>query len=223
MRAEGKMEKLRIEEIEKIYKDRIPEAQGPYLFFSVMVPLVERNGELFLLFEVRSEDLRVQPGQICFPGGRMEPGETPEQCAVRETCEELGLQPGHIRVIAQLDFIHTYSNFTMYPFLGVIEEEGCRNVSANEEEVKEIFFVPLSWFFQNEPAIFELDVVPRVPEDFPYEKIDSTKEYKWRKGTTAIPVYRYHQYAIWGLTASITRHLIETLCDCLPGKPLYVE
>ena len=217
------MKKLQIEDFEKVYKDRAPETQGPYLFFSVMVPLVERDGELCLLYEVRSEDLRTQPGQICFPGGRMEAGETPEQCAIRETCEELGLASEHIRVIAQLDYIHTYSNFTMYPFLGVIDYEICRQTMANEDEVKEIFFVPLSWFLENRPVVFDLEVVPKVPEDFPYETIDSTEEYKWRKGKTAIPVYRYENYAIWGLTASITQHLLEVVCSCLSGETPFVE
>ena len=161
--------------------------------------------------EVRSEDLKVQPGQICFPGGRIEEGETPEQCAVRETCEELNLTPDVIRVITQLDYLHTYSNFTMYPFLGVIDYETCRNTIASKDEVKEIFFVPLSWFLENKPLSFELEVLPKPPEDFPYEIIDSNKDYNWRKGTTMVPVYRYDKWSIWGLTANITSHLIEVI------------
>ena len=205
------MRNLGLKDFEDAFTARTPKPMGPYQFYSVLVPLVERQGELCLLYEVRSEDLKVQPGQICFPGGRIEEGETPEQCAVRETCEELNLKPDVIRVIAQLDYLHTYSNFTMYPFLGVIDYEICRNTIASKDEVKEIFFVPLSWFLKNDPLSFELEVLPKPPEDFPYEIIDSNKDYNWRKGTTRVPVYRYDKWSIWGLTANITSHLIEVI------------
>lgn len=207
------MKKFRIKDFEDVFTARTAKPQGLYRFYSVLVPLVERRGEICLLYEVRSEDLKMQPGQICFPGGRIEEGETPEQCAVRETCEELNLTPDVIRLIAPLDYLHTYSNFTMYPFLGVIDYETCRNTIASKDEVKEIFFVPLSWFLKNEPLTFELEVQPKAPEDFPYEQIDSDKDYNWRKGTTTIPVYRYKKWSIWGLTANITSHLIEVIKD----------
>ena len=53
--------------------------------YAVLVPLVEHDGELSVLYEVRAATLRRQPGEVCFPGGRMEPGETPEVSALRET------------------------------------------------------------------------------------------------------------------------------------------
>ncbi len=207
----SEMKKLMIDDVEKIFKGWAPKPQGPYHFYSVLVPLIEKNDELVLLFEVRSEDLKVQPGQICFPGGRIEEGETREECAVRETCEELKLEPDAIRVISPLDYLHTYSNYTMYPFLGVLNQEACDALRPNEDEVKEIFFVPLAWFLENPPVSFEMDVLPHVPEDFPYEKINSTSDYKWRKGVTTIPVYRYQDRSIWGLTALIIKDLTEKL------------
>ena len=64
------------------------DATGQY---SVLVPLVEREGGLSLLYEVRAGSLRRQPGEVCFPGGRLEGAESPEECALRETWEELGI------------------------------------------------------------------------------------------------------------------------------------
>ena len=55
---------------------------------AVLVPLIRHNGENCLLFEVRSPALKWQPGEVCFPGGRMEPGEPALACALRETEEE---------------------------------------------------------------------------------------------------------------------------------------
>ncbi|NEU34154.1 CoA pyrophosphatase, partial [bacterium LRH843] len=61
-----------------------------FLQFAVLVPLVQKQDELHVLFEVRAHHLRRQPGEICFPGGKIEPNDsTPQDAAVRETTEEL--------------------------------------------------------------------------------------------------------------------------------------
>ena len=60
--------------------------------YAVLIPWVKKEDGDALLLEVRSEKVK-QPGEVCFPGGRVEPGETTAEAAVRETCEELGLTP----------------------------------------------------------------------------------------------------------------------------------
>ncbi len=205
------MNKLKISDFERVFKDYKPGPLGYYRYYSVLVPLVERHGELHLLYEVRAETLRTQPGQVSFPGGRIEEGETPEECAIRESCEELCITPSNIRIISPLDYLHTYSNFTMYPFLGVIDYNACASVTASRDEVKEIFFVPLSYLMDTEPLVYNSDVYPKIPESFPYEKINEDNGYHWRKGVTSIPIYQYEGYAIWGLTALITQDLINKM------------
>ena len=192
------MSKIRMEDFILAFKDREPGLIGSYNYYSVLVPLVEKDDELHILYEVRSDNLTKQPGEVCFPGGRMEKGETPEQCAIRETSEELNISENDIKVIAQMDYMHTYSNFTMYAFLGTIDYEVLKKTTVNPDEVKEIFMVPVEYLMVSEPEIYSFDVIPDVGEDFPYEKINSKVGYNWRKGKSVIPIYQYDDRVIWG-------------------------
>jgi len=204
---------LTIHDFERIFKNRQAKSLGNYRYFSVLVPLVEKDGELYLLYEVRSDSLKRQPGEVCFPGGRMENDESAEECAIRETIEELNIEANDIRIIAQLDYIHTYSNFTLYSFLGVIDYEAVKNMSVNQDEVKEVFLVPVSYLEETKPEIYIFDVTPNVGDDFPYERINSVTGYNWRKGRTVIPIYQYNERVIWGLTGRMTYHLVELIKD----------
>lgn len=203
------MKKLTINDFENTFRGREPRPIGPYRYYSVLIPLVEKDGETYLLYEVRSESLNRQPGEVCFPGGRMENGESAEECAVRETSEELNINPSDIRIIARTDFLHTYSNFTLYSVLGAIDYGVVSGITVNPDEVKEVFLVPVSFFAENEPEIYCFDVLPDIGPDFPYQKINHDNGYNWRKGKTAVPIYRYGERVIWGLTARITKHLID--------------
>lgn len=203
------MKKITIKDFEDTFLDREPKSLGTYQYYSVLVPLVEKDGELHILYEVRAENMRKQPGEVCFPGGRIENNESAEECAVRETSEELNIKPEEIRIIAQMDFLHTYSNFTLYSLLGIIDYEVISGLSVNPDEVKEVFLVPVSFFVENEPEVYCFDVLPNIGPDFPYEKINFQNGYNWRKGKSTVPIYRYEERVIWGLTARITNHLMD--------------
>ncbi|MBR0598994.1 NUDIX hydrolase [Sinanaerobacter chloroacetimidivorans] len=207
------MKKLTLNDFEEKFKGRTPKTLGVYRYYSVLVPLVEKNGELYLLYEVRSDSLKKQPGEVCFPGGKVEPDESPEECAIRETSEELNISPQEIQIIAQLDYMHTYSNFTMYSYLGMINYEVVKNMCVNQDEVKEVFLVPVSFLAENEPEIYNFDVIPDVGEDFPYDKINSKTGYNWRKGKSVVPIYEYRGRAIWGLTGRITYNLMNIVTE----------
>jgi len=208
------MKRITVKDFEDTFRNREPKSLGSYQYYSVLVPLVEKDGELYVLYEVRAENLRRQPGEVCFPGGRIENNESAEACAVRETSEELNIRPEDIRIIAQMDFLHTYSNFTLYSLLGVIDHNVVKEIVVNPDEVKEIFLVPVSFLAENEPEIYCFDVLPNIGPDFPYEKINLSNGYNWRKGRSTVPIYRYGDRVIWGLTARITNHLM----DLVTGK-----
>lgn len=203
------MKKITINDFEETFRNREPKSIGTYQYYAVLIPLVEKEGDPHILYEVRSENLKKQPGEVCFPGGRIENGESAEECAVRETTEELNIKPSDIRIIAQMDFLHTYSNFTLYSLLGVIDYKVVSKLTVNPAEVKETFLVPVSFLAEHEPEIYCFDVLPNIGPDFPYEKINSTNGYNWRKGKSMVPIYRYEDRVIWGLTARITNHLMN--------------
>lgn len=202
------MQKITIDAIEKIFRRRRATAVGDHNFFAVLVPLVKRGDGWELLYEVRGKRLERQPGEICFPGGAMEEGETPLQCATRETCEELGVEREAIRVISKLDTLHTVSNFTIYCYLGELDTGG---MDINTDEVEYVFSVPLEFFIANPPELHYMDMMPRVDEGFPYEKIDFQDGYRFRKGKASIPIYQFEDKVIWGITAKITYNFVQVL------------
>jgi len=203
----------KISDIEKVFLGKAPGIIGRHRLFSVLVPLVEIDGKPNLLFELRSSELENQPGEVCFPGGGIEKNETAEECAIRETVEELGVRYEDIRIISQLDCLHTYSNSTLYAFLGEISYDRLLNAEINRKEVESIFFVPVEDFFANEPFIYKVVIKPEIGEDFPYHMVNSSKGYNWKKGDYEFPIYMFGEgeEKIWGLTARITHNLIEVL------------
>ena len=205
------MNELNIEAIEKTIRGRTPLPIGYYLFYSVLVPLVEKDNQLHVLYEVRSEQLLHQPGEVCFPGGAMENGENEEECAIRETCEELGIKADAIKIIGQLDTLYTYSNFTMYSFLGVINYDELIMGTPNQHEVKEYFLVPLEYLMEKAPYIYKMEVIPDIKSDFPYDIVNFKEGYNWRKGRGEVPIYSYEDKVIWGLTARITKSMVEII------------
>ena len=184
--------------------------------YAVLVPLVEREGEICLLYEVRARTLRRQPGEVCFPGGRMEGEESPEACALRETFEELSIPPEHVKLLGRLDFIAHRANFTMWPILGLVDQQGLEALRPSPAEVEEVFFVPLSHLLEAGPIEYEYDLIPTPAENFPYELIGIPRDYKWLPGHENVPVYSWEDRVIWGLTGRITRHLLS-LIDKTPG------
>ena len=177
--------------------------------FAVLVPLVQREDGLHVLYEVRALTLRRQPGEVCFPGGRIEMGETPEECALRETWEELGIPVEEMRVLGQLDFIAHRANFIMYPILALIDGETVDRMNICEAEVGETFEVPLSHLLSTDPIEYDYELIPTPARNFPYEILNIPRDYKWQNGSENVPVYHWNGHAIWGLTGRITRHLVR--------------
>ena len=186
-----------------------PTLQGARGEYAVLVPLVERPDGWHLLYEVRAAALHHQPGEVCFPGGKMEGGESPLDCALRETREELGVTGDQIEVLGQLDFL-LRGRSIVYPFLARLRVDEPSALPVSPDEVAEVFTVPLRWLRDNPPEVYRR-TIPVHPADFPYDAVGVSPDYPWASLGLEVPIYRGLPHPLWGLTARITAHLAESL------------
>lgn len=192
------------------FSKRQPRMIGEEKFrkYAVLIPLIEISGVTYLLFEKRSDKLRRQPGEICFPGGKHEQGETLQDCAVRETVEELQVLPQQIEILGPGDIYISPFNLMIHSFLGIIKDY---QNTYSTDEVEKIIKVPLEFFRNHKPERYESKLVHQLPEDFPYERIQGGRKYPWSQGSHDILFYQYEDFIIWGMTAQITKSAIELL------------
>lgn len=180
--------------------------------FSVLLPILYINDELHILFQVRSHSLKNQPGEICFPGGRIEEDEIPLESAIRETVEELNIPPDQIEIFGELDLLMTPFNTIIFSFCGILKDiEGIEDINFNLQEVDSIFTVPLAELLEMSPILFPIELNISGDDDFPYHLIENGKEYKWKVGTYPVYFYQYKDYMIWGLTAKILKHFLSLI------------
>lgn len=159
---------------------------------AVLVPLVLHAERPSLLLTQRTQHLKHHSGQIAFPGGRQDEGDrSPEDTALRETFEEVGLPAATIEVCGRLDTYVTRTGFEVTPVIGLLRPPLA--LALQEEEVEAAFEVPLDFF---------LDPANR--------RIDS-RLYAGR--TRHFYVYPYRDYYIWGATAGMINNLAEVLGD----------
>ncbi|WP_110927916.1 NUDIX hydrolase [Bacillus massiliglaciei] len=181
-----------------------------FVKYAIIVPLIEKEDGLHVLFEVRSLNLRRQPGDTCFPGGKVDSQDTDEMAAgIRETMEELGLKREDIYEIYPLDYMISPFGMMVYPFAAIIREPD--DHSINENEVDSLFTVPLSFFLEQEPDIHYVEFRIEPPEDFPFELIVGGEDYDWSPRKMEEYFYYYENRTIWGMTARILNHFIELI------------
>jgi len=156
---------------------------------AVLVPLFVDAGALWTLLTRRADTLPHHRSQIAFPGGGVELGETAWEAALRESFEEIGLAPGKVLRLGELDEAETPSGFRIVPCVGALPQG--IETRANRDEIAEVFAVPLTALA--DPRLIEertvrIDGVPR-----------------------RLTLYHVGNKTIWGLTARILQNLLERL------------
>ncbi|WP_106495850.1 NUDIX hydrolase [Lentibacillus sp. Marseille-P4043] len=195
-------------------KNRQPSILGYEQFrkHAVLLPLIEKNDETHILFEVRSMNLRSQPGDICFPGGKIDKEDkNPQHCAIRETTEELGINETDITDIIPLDYMVSDFGRIIYPFMGRITTP--EQITPNESEVGEVFTVPLSYLLQTRPQKYKVNFQVIPEENFPFDLIIGGENYNWQTRQMDELFYSYDGKVIWGLTAKILNHFLTLIED----------
>ncbi|QIQ21788.1 NUDIX hydrolase [Zophobihabitans entericus] len=177
---------------------------------AVFIPLVEVDQELHLLFQVRSYTLVWQPGDISFPGGKIEPSDSsPVAAACRETCEELGLSDEDLLVHGILPSFNAALGLEIFPVMGEILHP--ENIKINPDEVAEVFTVPVSWLLASPPQIAHMQSGSKPADDFPFNLLPNHPK-EWRiRSSHAVYFYPYKQYIIWGLTAQILHAYLDVI------------
>ena len=157
---------------------------------AVLVPLIEHPGGPTVLLTQRTADLKKHPGQIAFPGGRMEPTDADAvACALREAHEETGLDPVQVDILGSLAPYLTITGFVVTPVVGAIAPPLA--LTLDPTEVADAFEVPLAFLL--DPANHQ-----RV-----------SREYNGlRRAYYAMP---YGDRYIWGATAGMLLNLYEAL------------
>ncbi len=172
------------------------------LEYAVLIPVVTTGEGDALLLEVRSDKVK-QPGEICFPGGRMEPGESPEDAAVRETCEELGLSAGDIEVTESPAVELMSDGRRVWSVVGRISEGRLGDIRLSEHEVAEVFLLPVDWLRSNDPQHYDLGKTS--DEMLPGILCEYLMHYGEFRNTGTTDYWEYNGHGIWGLTARIIR------------------
>ena len=173
---------------------------------AVLVPLVQLSSGPALLYEVRSGSVH-QPGEICFPGGRVEPGENPVDTALRETYEEMALAPHCITLMGLLPADTLAGGRRVQPVVGTLPAEALHEIRPADAEVASFFTVPLAWLCAH-PARWYSHVPGAPAPDTPpilqgfFQHYDRTLRTRY---------WEYDSHGIWGLTARITQSLLDTL------------
>jgi len=171
------------QQIEKILRHRKKKKiTGENLKASaVLIPLFYNQGQYYILFTERSDEVNFHKGQVCFPGGTQEPSDSSLlQTALREIEEELSLKAKDVEILGELDDSVTLtSNYVISPFVAFIPHP--YPLKADGREIREIFSVPLS--FLMDEANFKQDSY----------------------------AYEYEGHIIWGATAGILKQFMDLL------------
>jgi 8-oxo-dGTP pyrophosphatase MutT (NUDIX family) len=169
---------------------------------AVLVPLYEGPDGLGVVLTRRAWGLRTHRGEVSFPGGRCDRGESPAEAALREAHEEVGLDPAGVEVLGELDHLTTVTRRAyIVPVVALLD--GTPELVANPGEVDAVLHVPLAELLS--PGVY--------------------REERWGIEEQHRPVYFFELVGdtVWGATAAMLRQLLARLLDADPGDELDLD
>jgi 8-oxo-dGTP pyrophosphatase MutT (NUDIX family) len=162
---------------------------APWRSAAILVPIVDRPEGLTVLLTLRAADLRAHSGQVAFPGGKIDAGESPREAALREAEEEIGLRERFVEPLGWLDPYFTGTRFRVAPLVALVDPSFA--LTLNKLEVDEVFETPFA---------FLMDAANHRLE-----------EREWEGRRCRYYAMPHEGRYIWGATAGILRNLYEKL------------
>jgi 8-oxo-dGTP pyrophosphatase MutT (NUDIX family) len=183
---------------ERLARHRPWRLRAPGAEAGVLVALTDRPDPEVIL-TVRSKTLSTHRGEVAFPGGKRDPDDADLLAtALREAHEEVGLEPGQVRVIGALGQLMSKHQLAVTPWVGIIPPK--LQLTPNPDEIDTIFRIPLRFFLEQRPL--------------------RTDEIPFRGKTHYVPAWAYQGEIIWGLTAYVLVELLNIGFDAnLPMRP----
>ena len=156
---------------------------------AVLIPLLRQDDEWHLLFTRRTDKVESHKGQVSFPGGACDEGETtPEETALREANEEVGIDPQKVRVLGKIMNMITITSFRVTPVVGIIEWPTVLHLG--KDEVERVFTIPLNWLAEK----------------------NNRWEFSMSGRNRSLIVYHpYDGELLWGATARMTVDFLKVL------------
>jgi 8-oxo-dGTP pyrophosphatase MutT (NUDIX family) len=155
---------------------------------AVLAGIVDRPRPTFLLTH-RPSNMRAHPGQVAFPGGKIDAGESPVEAALREAWEELAIPPDAVTVIGESDVYRTGTGYIITPILALLPPDLV--IVPNPSEVAQWFEVPVDFVF---------DAANHVVQSA-----------MWNGMRREYLDIQWHEHRIWGVTAAIIANLSRRL------------
>lgn len=156
---------------------------------AVLLPVLARPEGVAVVFTRRAAHLAMHPGEISFPGGRIQPGEAPLAAALREVREEVGLAPGDVDVLGHLADLVTHYGRLVCAYVGVVRSAGIPALPAGQDEVKDVFAVGAE----------------RLLAPGPYE----ARRLAGAGGERVVHYWHLPEATVWGITGELLARFLE--------------
>ncbi len=201
-----------------------------YLNSAVLIPIIILDDREFVLFQKRSLNVR-QPGEISFPGGHFNKRVDNDflATALRETCEELGVEKSDIDVLGKIGTLVAPMGVIVEAYLGILNISGLDDLEIDKAEVDNVFLIPLDYFITTKPDQYftRLELHPYLIKDdgikeelLPVKELGLPEKYSlpWTNGKHRVLVYRTADEVIWGITAELIHELSNKIREILDRK-----